>query len=93
MKNYTELVRKYRFDKRLSMEDFSKLIQVSTMTVYRWEYGKAQPCEATRIKIDKLIESNREETHGNIMDLLESVERNMQKVVEEIKSLKEWLST
>lgn len=93
MKNYANIIKKYRFEKNLSMEDFSKVIGVSLMTVHRWEQDKNKPSEELRIKIDQLIESAREEKHGDITLLLQSVEKNMLKVVNEINILKEWLTT
>lgn len=47
-------IRRLRFEMRLTMSEFGKLLGVSEATVSYWESGKKHPRYATAIKINEI---------------------------------------
>lgn len=74
---FSELLKKYRFDKNISQEDLGKQLNVATMTIHRWEKGTNIPFEKERKRVEDFI--NEKGTFLDPYELLTS----------EIKLLKE----
>ncbi|MBL7131141.1 MAG: helix-turn-helix transcriptional regulator [Candidatus Omnitrophica bacterium] len=54
-KTFGELLRKKRMDKRLTMKDIAKRLNVSETTVYNWEIRNKKPYRKTREKLRSIL--------------------------------------
>ena len=56
--NYPKALRKLRAKLNLSQEDLAKTLNVSFMSVNRWENGKHEPTIIIKEKLSDLFEEN-----------------------------------
>lgn len=86
MNPFLELIRKYRFEKKLSREEFAKQISVSPMTVYRWESGRNMPDIEERKRIEDFINDQ-----NIFVDPYEVLTNEIIILQEKLDSLKDYL--
>ena len=56
--NYPKAIKRLRANLNLSQEDLAKLLNVSFMSVNRWENGKHEPTIIIKEKLSDLFEEN-----------------------------------
>jgi len=56
--NYPKAIKKLRAKLDLSQEDLARLLNVSFMSVNRWENGKFEPTIIAKEKLSDLFEEN-----------------------------------
>ena len=93
MKNYSEILKKYRFDNHLTQLELSHKLKVSYMTIFRWEKGISVPNETCKEKIDLMFISTKLDSNGDILNALNEIQTELSRLTISIDTLKTWLTT
>ncbi len=56
MNDYTVLIPELRSAMNITQEDLEKLLDVTSVSVSRWENGKTSPTKIIKIKLNKLFD-------------------------------------
>ena len=56
--DYANSVLMLRAKLNLSQEDFAKMLNVSAVSINRWENGKCEPTKIAKVKIYQLLKEN-----------------------------------
>ena len=56
--DYADAILKLRAKLKLSQEELAKLMEVSAVSINRWENGKYEPTKLAKVKIIEMLKEN-----------------------------------
>jgi transcriptional regulator with XRE-family HTH domain len=87
MRPFYKRLREFREDRRLSMRDLARLINVPETTYREWEYGRAIRGEPY-VKLAKALGVSLEDLLGDGVELPAVLEKDIDLIVERLLELK-----
>lgn len=86
MNTYSELLQKYRLNKNLSQNQLAKELNVSCMTIHRWETNLGEPHYKERLRVESYINDN-----GTFLDPYELLCKEILNLQTKIDEFKDYL--